>query len=80
MKQTGRKALLSEAEREVLRSEFARYERIQQRYKRLMQHLSPQALGRKYNISPSTVADYARGRHKGQANYGLSAGESREAA
>lgn len=76
VKKVGRKALLTDEEREQLQADYARFQRVTQRYQRLMRRLSPQALARKYNIAPSTVLDYARGRHKGQPNYGRSGGEA----
>jgi len=79
VKKVGRKPLLTEEEKRQLQAEYARYQRVAQRYQRLMAKLSPQSLARKYGISPSTVLDYARGRHKGEPNYGLSGAAVRKA-
>lgn len=79
MKKVGRKALLTEEERQRLREDYARYQRITRRYQRILKEVAPKALARRYNISTSTVLDYARGRHKGQPNYGLSSAVQRGA-
>jgi len=71
VKKVGRKALLTEEERRQLCEDYARYQRVTRRYQRILQKIAPQALARRYNISPATVLDYARGRHKGGPNYGL---------
>lgn len=77
MKKVGRKPLLTEEQRKNLMNDYARYQRVQARYERLMQKLAPSVLGRKYNVSTSTVIDYARGRHKGEVNYGRAIREAR---
>lgn len=78
VKRVGRKALLTEEQRQQLKKDYARYQRVTRRYQSLMKELSPQNLARKYGIAPSTVLDYARGRHKGEPNYGLSGAALRE--
>ena len=78
MKKVGRRALLTDEERQQLCEDYARYQRVTRRYQRILKRVAPQVLARRYNISASTVIDYAKGRHKGGANYGLPSAAQQE--
>ena len=71
MKKMGRKARLTDEQRAQLQEDYARYERLTQQYQQQLKDCAPSVLARRYDIATSTVLDYARGRHKGSGNYGL---------
>jgi hypothetical protein len=73
LQKIGRKRQLTAQQELEVCALYARYKRVTQRYERLMKKLGPGVIARRYNVSTSTVIDYARGRHKGRANYGLAA-------